>query len=62
LEKALSVHPTGQSGHPASKHYKDFLPLWSTGQYYPMLWSRKRVEAEAQARLVLVPLAGSIQS
>jgi penicillin amidase len=60
LEKALSVHPTGQSGHPASKHYKDLMPLWSTGQYYPMLWSRKRVEAEAEARLVLEP-AGSIQ-
>lgn len=55
LEKALSVHPTGQSGHPAGKHYKDLLPLWSTGRYYPMLWSRKRVEAEAEARLVLEP-------
>lgn len=57
LEKALSVHPTGQSGHPASRHYKDLMPLWSTGQYHPMLWSRKRVEAEAEARLVLEPAA-----
>ncbi len=55
LDKALWIHATGQSGHPASKHYKDFLPLWSTGQYHPMLWSRKRVEAEAETRLVLKP-------
>ncbi len=55
LDKALWIHATGQSGHPASKHYKDFLPLWSAGQYHPMLWSRKRVEAEAETRLVLKP-------
>ena len=54
-DKARAIHTSGQSGHPASKHYKDFLPLWSAGQYHPMLWSRKRVEAEAETRLVLKP-------
>jgi penicillin amidase len=47
------VHTTGQSGHPASKHYDDMIPLWLNGQYHPMLWARERVEANAEARLRL---------
>jgi penicillin amidase len=49
------VHTTGQSGHPASKHYDDMIPLWLNGQYHPMLWSREQVEANAEARLRLEP-------
>jgi penicillin amidase len=49
------IHTTGQSGHPASKHYDDMIPLWLNGQYHPMLWARERVEANAEARLRLTP-------
>jgi penicillin amidase len=55
LDKALWVHSSGQSGHPASRHYKDLIPLWASGRYRPLLWSRDRVETEAEARLTLVP-------
>jgi len=55
LDKALWIHSCGQSGHPASKHYKDLIPLWAAGSYAPLLWRRDRVEAEAEARLTLVP-------
>jgi penicillin amidase len=55
LEGALWVHTSGQSGHPASRYYKDLVPLWASGRYRPMLWSREQVEAEAEGRLTLVP-------
>jgi penicillin amidase len=55
LDKALWIHTSGQSGHPASRHYKDLIPLWAAGSYAPLLWSRDRVEAEAEARLTLLP-------
>ena len=55
LDGALWIHSSGQSGHPASRHYKDLVPLWASGQYRPLLWSRDRVEAQAEARLTLVP-------
>ena len=55
LDGALWIHSSGQSGHPASRHYKDLVPLWATGRYRPLLWSRDRVEAEAEARLTLLP-------
>jgi penicillin amidase len=55
LDRTLWIHTSGQSGHPASRHYKDLIPLWAEGRYAPLLWSRDRVEAEAEARLTLVP-------
>ena len=58
LDKALWIHTSGQSGHPASRHYKDLIPLWVGGRYRPLLWSRERVEAEAEAQLILVPGEG----
>jgi penicillin amidase len=36
---ALSVLPTGQSGHPGNKHYDDFIKLWSKVEYHPALWA-----------------------
>ena len=58
LDTALWIHSSGQCGHPASGHYKDLIPLWASGQYRPLLWSRDRVEAEAEARLTLAPGEG----
>jgi penicillin amidase len=55
LDGALWIHTSGQSGHPASGHYKDLIPLWASGRYLPLLWSRDRVEADAEARLTLAP-------
>jgi penicillin amidase len=48
--------PTGQSGHPASRHYADMIELWRTGEYHPMPWDRSQVEAAAEAQLTLEPL------
>ncbi len=54
-DNSVGVHPPGQSGHPASRHYADQIPLWLKGEYHPMLWSREKVEANLKARLVLDP-------
>ena len=53
-----SIHPIGQSGHPGSRHYADFVQPWLKIQYHPMLWSRMRVEEAAVNRMVLAPAAG----
>ncbi len=52
-DASRAVHTTGQSGHPASKHYDDMIQLWLRGELHPMLWSREQVEANAEGRLVL---------
>ena len=52
-EASLFIHPTGQSGNPLSRHYRDLTPLWARGEYIPMTMDRARLEG-AQ-RLVLKP-------
>ncbi|MGQ9718038.1 MAG: penicillin acylase family protein [Anaerolineae bacterium] len=53
--RSLSMHPTGQSGHPFHRHYDDMIDPWRNIQYHPMLWSRTEVEAQAEGILLLVP-------
>ncbi len=54
-DASLGIHTTGQSGHPASKHYDDMIQKWLKGEFHPLLWSREQVEANAEARLKLEP-------
>ncbi len=49
------VLPGGQSGHPASPHYNDQMPLWLRGELRPLLWSRPAVDANTVATLWLEP-------
>jgi len=56
FNRSLIVGTTGQSGHPASRHYSDMTELWLNGEYYPMLWDRARIEAECEGRLKLMPV------
>ena len=35
--EAYGVYPGGQSGNPGSRFYKNFIPAWVAGEYYP-LW------------------------
>ena len=54
-DRSLAVNTPGQSGQPGSSHYSDLLPLWDKGEYFPLLYSRKAVEKNAQDRLMLAP-------
>ncbi|WP_144639405.1 penicillin acylase family protein [Bordetella genomosp. 13] len=49
----------GQSADPRSPHYKDLLKGWATGEYFPMAFSRAKVESETGDKLLLRPAAGT---
>lgn len=53
--RSVSMHTTGQSGHPFQRHYADMIDHWRNIEYAPMLWSRSDVERAAEAHLTLVP-------
>jgi penicillin G amidase len=53
--RSRSIHPTGQSGHPASPHYADFVQPWLNGEYHPMPWDRTHVEEATAQHLTLTP-------
>ncbi|UCH43097.1 MAG: penicillin acylase family protein [Dehalococcoidales bacterium] len=55
LGSSLTVHTTGQSGHPYSQHYDDMIDPWRNSDYYPMLWARNQVESAAVNHITLIP-------
>jgi penicillin amidase len=55
LTRSVSMHTTGQSGHPFHPHYDDMIDPWRNVQYHRMLWTRSEVTAAAAARLTLTP-------
>ena len=54
-DRSVGTSTPGQSGQPGSRHYDDLLKLWAVGRYFPLLYSRGRVEAGARQRLLLQP-------
>jgi len=54
VESSVSILPTGQSGNPLSKHYKDQAQMYIKGQFRPMLLNKKTV-LKSKDKLVLSP-------
>ncbi|HET7462374.1 MAG TPA: penicillin acylase family protein [Longimicrobium sp.] len=49
------VIPTGQSGIPTSRHYRDQTPMWRTGRLWRIPLDRGKAEGRRVSRLVLEP-------
>ena len=56
-DASFTINSPGQSGDPASPHYRDLFPLWARDEYVPLLFSRAAIEAAAERRIRLVPAA-----
>ncbi len=54
-DNSRTVNTPGQSGDPFSAHYRDLAPLWATGDYVPLLYSREAVENAAAELIELSP-------
>jgi penicillin amidase len=54
-DRSLVVNAPGQSGWPASPHFKDFAALWAAGEYAPLVFSAAAIQANAEATLMLKP-------
>jgi penicillin amidase len=55
LNHSLSIHVPGQSGHPGSSHYDDFIQLWQKTEYHPQLFKRNLIEGAMEGTLYLLP-------
>jgi penicillin amidase len=54
-DRAVATSAPGQSGQPAAEHYADLAPLWAKGEYFPLTYTRARLDAVARHRLTLTP-------
>lgn len=53
-DHSLTTNTPGESGVPGNRHYGDLIEGWANGNYHPLPFSRKAVEAAAEERLLLV--------
>ena len=54
-DNSVGVNNPGQSGDIASPHYRDLYELWARGKYFPILYSRAKVDGVAEKKVTLVP-------
>jgi penicillin amidase len=57
-DRSVGTNTPGQSGDPDSPHYRDLFEPWANGRYFPVLFSRSKVESVAESTINLVPSAG----
>ncbi len=54
-DNSRAINTPGQSGDPDSPHYRDLTGMWLRGEYFPLLYSRKAIEAATVQRIDLLP-------
>ncbi len=54
-DNSVGTNTPGQSGNPDSPHYRDLFDLWAKGRYFPVFFSRAKVESAAEEKLQLEP-------
>ncbi len=54
-DNSVGMNSPGQSGDPDSPHYSDLFSPWAKDQYFPVVYSRARVEAATESIYWLKP-------
>jgi penicillin amidase len=54
-DTSLGTNSPGQSGNPDSPHYSDLFRMWLKGKYFPIFFSRNKVQSAAELLTNLEP-------
>ncbi len=54
-DNSVGTNTPGQSGDPDSPHYRDLFQMWAGGKYFPIFYSRVKVESVAEEKRTLRP-------
>ncbi|MFT5953642.1 MAG: penicillin amidase [Cyclobacteriaceae bacterium] len=54
-DAAVATNGPGQSGNPQSPFYKNLFEPWANDQYFPVYYSRSKIESAAANRTLLKP-------
>jgi len=55
FDEALGCNSPGQSGDPRDTHYKDLFSLWADDEYFPVYFTREKIEANMDRKIFLKP-------
>lgn len=54
-DAAVATNGPGQSGNPDSPFYSNLFEPWAKDQYFPVYYSREKIETAAMDRMILFP-------
>jgi penicillin amidase len=54
-DNSVGLDNPGQSGNPDDPHYRDLYEYWARGKYFPVFFSRPKVEGVTEHNLNLAP-------
>ena len=54
-DEALGSNTPGQSGNPESKYYGNLFEMWANDQYFPLYYSKEKVQEVTEERILLQP-------
>ena len=60
-DNSVGLNAPGQSGNPDSPHYRDLFELWARGKYFPIFYSRAKVDSVRESTTVLRPASSTSQ-
>lgn len=61
-DNTIGQNTPGQSGDPDNPHYRDLFALWSLGKYFPVAFSREKVEGVTAEVVMLKPMQSDAMS
>ena len=54
-DNSVGLNAPGQSGNPDSPHYRDLFELWARGKYFPIFFSRAKIDSVTERTTMLRP-------
>lgn len=60
-DNSIGLNNPGQGGNPASPLYRNLFEMWAKGRYFPVAYSRAKVESVTDTVTTLTPTATSTQ-
>ena len=54
-DRTVGTNAPGQAGDPSSEDYEDLFEIWATNQFFPVFYSREKIESVADEVRLLMP-------
>ena len=58
-DNSVGLNSPGQAGDPDSPHYRDLFELWARDRYFPIFFSRAKIDSVTESTTVLRPAGRS---
>ena len=56
-DHSVGLNAPGQSGDPDDPHYRDLFELWARDRYFPIFYSRQKIDSVTESILRLEPIS-----